>query len=113
MTEQVTITPQAGLDANDDPLPAGTPFTLYGLVAPGNTSTMPGPDGDLDAVAFTVYLPLRCKLAGSWVRTATALTEAFTITVRGNVCVGRAKEWDEGGRGGVEVLATAKTGATP
>lgn len=113
MTEQVTITPQAGIDANDDPLPAGDPFTLDGLVAPGDSSTFPGADGDLDSVEFTVYVPLRVKRAGEWVRTVAALTDNFTITVRGQVCGGRAKEWDEGGRGGVEVLATAKTGATP
>lgn len=113
MTEQVTITPQAGLDAYDNPLPAGTPFTLSALVAPGNTTVAPGADGDLDRVEFTVYLPLKVKRFGVWVRTVTALTEAFTVTVRGQVCVGRAKEWEQAGRGGVEVLATAATGATP
>jgi hypothetical protein len=113
VTEQVTITPQAGFDAYDDPLPAGAPFQLSALVAPGDTSVQPGADGDLDTVGFTVYLPLRVKRPGGWVRTVTALTENFTITVRGQVCLGRVKEWDEGGRGGVEILATAATGATP
>lgn len=113
MTEQVTITPQSGMDAYDDPNPADDPFTVRGLVAPGNTSVQPGVDGSLDEVSFTVYLPLQIKLSGSWVRTVEALTDNFTITVRGQVCVGRAKEWNESGRGGVEVLATAATGATP
>lgn len=113
MSEQVTITPQAGLDANDDPLPAGTPFTLSALVAPTGTSVDLGPDGSRDSAAFTVYLPLKVKLPSGWVRTATALTDNFTVTVRGQECVGRAREWDEGGRGGVEVLAIAETGATP
>lgn len=114
MTESVTITPQAGLDAYDNPQDAGDSFTVRALVAPGLVSDKRfGADGDLDTVTFTVYLPLRIKLAAGWVRTATALTDNFTITVRGHVCVGRAKEWIEGGRGGVEVLATAATGATP
>lgn len=113
MTEQVTITPQAGLDANDDPLPAATPFTVAGLVAPGDSTTRPGADGDLDQIAFTVYLPLKIKGTTGWTRTTTALTDNFTVTVRGQVCVGRAKEWDVNGRGGVVVLATADTGTTP
>lgn len=112
MSETVTVTPQAGLDAYDDPLPAGDPFTVTALVAPGATTTDPGADGSLDSVEFTVYLPLRIRRANAWVRTATALTDNFTITVRGQVCVGRAKEWEHGGRGGVEVVATAMTGAT-
>lgn len=113
MTEKVTITAQGGFDAYDNPLPAGSPFTVSGIVAPGDTSVAPGADGDLDSVAFTVYLPLRIKVSGVWVRTVTALTDAFTVTVRGQVCVGRAKEWEQAGRGGVEIVAIAATGATP
>lgn len=113
MTEQVTITPQAALDANDDPLPAGDPFTVLALVAPGDTTQRPGADAQLDVVEFTAYLPLRVKLAGGWTPTAAALTGNFHITIRGQVCVGRAREWNVGGRGGVEVLALAATGATP
>lgn len=113
MSEEVTITPQAGLDAYDNPQTAGQPFTLRGLVAPGTTTTDPGADGSLDTVEFTVYLPLRFKNSSGWVRTASALTESFTVTVRGKSCVGRAREWLEGGRGGVEIIATAHTGATP
>lgn len=113
MSEPVTITPQAGLDDNDDPLPAAEPFTISGLVAPGATTVDPGTEGTLDSVDFTVYLPLKIRQDGGWVRTSAVLTGDFTITVRGQVCVGRAKEWDENGRGGVEVIATALTGATP
>lgn len=112
MTETVTITPQAGVDDNSDPLPAEAPFTVTGYVAPGNTTKTPGNEGNLDEVAFTVYLPLKIKRRSSWVRTTTALTDNFTITVRGQVCVGRAQEWDQCGRGGVVVLATADTGTS-
>jgi len=112
VSEILTITPQAGLDANDDPLPASTPFTLRGLVAPTNTTVQPGADGNLDEVDFTIYLPLKIKQPSGWTRTSALLTNNFTVTVRGQVCIGRAREWDEGGRGGVEVLATAKAGIT-
>lgn len=113
MTETVTITPQGGFDANNDPVADATPFTVTGYVAPGNTTLKPGAEGDLDQVEFTVYLPLKIKRSYRWVRTATALTDNFHITVRGQTCLGRAQEWDQCGRGGVVVLATADTGATP
>lgn len=123
MSETVTVTPQYGLDANDDPItaPSGASgasgstgaVNLTALVAPGNTTVKPGADGQLDTVAFTVYLPLKVQVSGQWVRTSSVLTDNFTITVRGQVCLGRAKEWDLNGRGGIEVLATALTGATP
>ena len=113
MTETVTITPQSGLDAHDDPIAAGTPFTLNAMVAPGNTALRPGADGSLDTVAFTVFLPLKIYVDASWVNTVSALTDNFTITVRSQVCVGRVREWNVAGRGGIEVLATAATGATP
>lgn len=111
--ETVIITPQGGLDANDDPLPAGTPFTLNGLVAPSTTTIQPGADSDLDTVDFTVYLPLLVERPSGWIRTVTALTGNFTVTVRGVVCVGRVREWDDSGFGGVEIVATGKSGATP
>lgn len=112
MTEAVIITPQSGLDAYDDPIAAGTPFTVNGLVAPGDTTKKYGVDGNADNVAFTVYLPLRIRRPSGWVRTATALTDNFTITVRGQTCLGRVREWNEGGRGGIEILATADTGVS-
>lgn len=113
MTEVVIITPQVGIDANDDPLPGGEPFSVHALVAPGNTTVRPGADGQLDVVEFTAYLPLRIKAAEGWVRTSTLLTDKFTITIRDQECVGRAREWNDGGRGGIEVLASIKSGATP
>lgn len=112
MSEAVTITPQTGMDEYDNPSPAGTPFTLHALVAPGDTTKKYGADGNDDRVQFTVYLPLRLKISSRWVRTVTALTDNFLITVRGQTCLGRAKEWVEGSRGGVEVLASADTGTT-
>lgn len=114
MTEAVTIIPQGGLDANDDPVAAGSPFTVNGcLVAPGNTTVRFGADGNLDQVAFTVYVPtLKIKGASGWIPISTALTGKFNITVRGQTCLGRAQEWNEGGRGGVVILATADTGTT-
>ncbi len=112
--EQVTVTPQGGVDAHDNPLPAGDPFNVPALVAPGNTAARPGADGDLEEADFTLYLPLQIiDTAGIPVRTVEALTDEFTVTVRGQVCKGRAKEWDVDGRGGVEVLAVAASGATP
>ena len=113
MTETVTITPQAGVDDNDDPLPAASAFSVVGYVAPGNSTVRYGADGDLDQVQFTVYLPLKIKLRGAWARTMTALTDNFTITVRDQICTGRAQEWDQCGRGGVVILASANTGTTP
>lgn len=113
MTEIVTITPQTGIDANDDPVAGAEPFTVSALVAPGNTTVRPGADGQLDVVDFTAYLPLRIKGAEGWVPTSTLLTDKFTITIRNQECVGRAREWNDNGRGGIEVLASVKTGATP
>ena len=123
MNEQVTITPQAGHDSNGDPLPAGTPFDLAGLVAPGNTLRAAGIGGDLDEADFTVYLPLRhrrpASTPGEWewvpvIDLLTGPTGEFTIQVRDRVCDGRAQLWNGGGgRGGVVVLATSATGKTP
>ena len=113
MTETVTITPQGGLDANDDPIAAGTPFTLAALVAADDSTIAPGADGSLDRIAYTVYLPLKIKGRTGWITTISAMTSNFTITVRGNVCVGRVKEHRLNGVGGLEVKAIAQTGATP
>ena len=112
MTEAVTITPQAGFDDNDDPLPASAPITLQARVAPGNMTVQFGADGNLDQVDFTVYLPLKVQRFGRWVATSGLLTDNFTITIRGQACTGRAQVWDENGRGGIVVLATADTGTT-
>lgn len=113
MTEIVTVIPQAGIDENDDPYPGGEPFSVRALVAPGNTTARPGADGQLDVIDFTAYLPLRIKGGEGWVRTSTLLTDKFTIVIRDQECVGRAREWNDNGRGGIEVLASIKSGATP
>ena len=113
MTETVTVTPQAKIDDNDNPVAASAPFTIEALIAPGNTTVRPGADGQLDTVDFTAYLPLTIRKSTGWVRTSSLLTDKFTITIRDQVCVGRAREWNDNGRGGIEVLASVKSGATP
>lgn len=111
MSELVTITPIAGFDSNGDPLSNGAPFMLPVLeVAPGNTLQRFGVGGDLDVVDFTVFLPLRVRVADAFVATAAALTEDFWIEVRDRKCRGRLQEWNSGGRGGVAVLAHSATG---
>lgn len=113
MTELVTITPDAGLDAKGNPTPGGTPLTLTPLeVAPGNTALAYGIGGDLDSVEFTVYLPLRARIGDppAWTAVDEAATQNFSILVRGRYCRGRAQRWESGGRGGVVVLAHSATG---
>lgn len=111
MAETVTITPIAGYNTDGDPLSNGTPFTVPAMeVAPGNTLLRYGIGGDLDTVDFTIYLPLRVRVADAIVVTSGALTDDFWITVRGKQCRGRAQEWSSGGRGGVAVLAHSATG---
>jgi hypothetical protein len=113
VSERVTITPQVGVDANDDPLPGGVPFDVWALIAPGNTAVRYGADSQLDSVDFTAYLPLRVRQPSGWVAVSSLLTDNFTITIRDQVCVGRAREWNENGRGGIEILASIRSGATP
>lgn len=113
MTEVVIITPQVGIDAYDNPVAGGAPISIDALVAPGDTTVRPGADGQLDVIDFTAYLPLRFNGPEGWVRTSSLLTDKFTITIRDKICVGRAREWDENGRGGIKVLASIKSGATP
>lgn len=113
MTELVTITPDAGLDAKGNPQPGGTPFEVSALeVAPGNTLLAYGIGGDLDSVEFTVYLPLRIRMGDPAVWTAVdeAATQNFSILVRGRYCRGRVQRWESGGRGGIAVLCTSATG---
>lgn len=115
MSEPVVVTPQAGRDRKGDPLPAvGDPFTLHGIVAPGNTTRSYGAGGDLEEADFTIFFPLRIRREVSgewgWVSVAELLINDFTVTLRGKTCVGRIQDWNEGGRGGVVVLALAATG---
>lgn len=114
MSEPVIITPKAGRDTSGDPLPAGEPFTLHGRVAPGNTTRTYQAGGDLEEADFTIHFPgrVRVEVDGEWgwASVADLLPDDFTVELRGQVCDGRVQVWDEGGRGGVIVLASSATG---
>lgn len=116
MSEPVVITPSAGRDTSGDPVPAGDPFTLRGRVAPGNTTRTYGAGGDLEEADFTIHFPLRMRRESAtpgeweWVSVAELLPDDFTVFVRAKTCDGRVQVWDEGGRGGVVVLASGATG---
>lgn len=111
MPETVTITPLGGRDSDGDPVDNGEPFEVRALeVAPGNTLRRFGIGGDLDAVDFTVFLPLRVRQDEGYVATVDRLPKDFSIRVRGRDCLGRAQVWDSGGRGGIAVLAHSATG---
>jgi hypothetical protein len=114
VSEPVIITPLAGRDTSGDPLPLGDPFTLYGLVAPGNTTRTYQAGGDLEEADFTIHFPARVRREADgewgWAPVASLLPDDFTVEVRGQVCDGRAQVWDEAGRGGVVVLASSATG---
>lgn len=115
MTERVTITPLGGLNTNGDPRSDGTPFDLVAWeVAPGNTLLQYGIGGDLDTVEFTVFLPLRIRAqVGAdwlWQPVIDKLTDSFAVDVRGRHCIGRAQEWNSGGRGGLAILCHSATG---
>lgn len=117
MSEPVIITPAPGRDLKGNPVaPVGEPFTVLGLVAPGNTARTYVEGGDLEEIAYTIYFTARVRQHNeatdewSWQRIADLLPENFTATLRGSVCPARVQVWDEGGRGGVVVLASAATG---
>lgn len=104
MTETVTVTPQAGFDADGDPIPAGDPVTLTPLqIAPGNTAQLFTTDGMLDTADFTVYLALRDE---------GAVSDDDQITVRGRLCRARVQVWKSPRSqfGGVVVLCKSATG---
>lgn len=103
MNETVTITPTQGKNTDGDPLPAGDPFDVLGLVAPGNTSYRFNDQGELDSAAFTVYLPI-----------GTAIKDDDRITVRDRVCVARVREWHSmrTTRANLEVLCLSVTGVS-
>lgn len=115
MAETVTVTPRSGLDANNDPIADGTPFTLTPLeVAPGNTVVKYDIDGDLDDVEFTVFFPLtvfRTAEAG-YERVEDLVKDGYGVRVRDRDCVARVQVWrsQRSGRGGVVVLASSPTG---
>lgn len=112
MSEQVLITPLAGRrDSDGDPLPAGTPFNLTGLVAPGNTAERRDSGGETETVEFTFYTQQQRVLIGSaMVAVSDALTDDFDITIRSARCRGRVQGWAEGGAGGTVILASRATG---
>lgn len=113
MSEKVTITPLAGRrDSDGDAVGAGgTPFTLNGLVAPGNTVERRGTGGETEKVDFTFLTQQpRVKIGVDFVPVETALTDNFDITIRGARCRGRLQKWSEGGLGGLVIVATSATG---
>lgn len=113
MTETVTVTPAGGIDSNGDPQATGTPITLTPLeVAPGNLLLRYGAGGDLTDVEFTVYLPLRILIDGTWTEMDTLIATGDQIEVRGRRCIAFVQVWksQRGNRGGVAVLARSKTG---
>lgn len=103
MTETVTVTPSGGdsYDSDGNPIAGGDPIALEALeIAPGNSLLSFGIGGDLDDVAFTVYLEL-----------GTPIVDDDTIEVRGKQCRARVGLWDSTGLGGLAVLARSVTGA--
>ena len=106
MTEQVTVTPLAGLNSDGDPIPGGTPVVLNAIfVAPGNTSLRLTESGDVDSAEFTVYLPIDAPIH-----------DDDLITVRDKPCFARVREWRDPWPGeslnSLEVLCKSVTGGT-
>lgn len=103
--EQVRITAPGGLDANNNPIPAGVPVILTPLaIAPGNTTQAFGQGGDLDEAEYTVYLPLTDE---------GKILDGYGIHVRGRDCIARVKVWKWPAvttMGGIEVLCQSATG---
>lgn len=113
MTETVTVTPDGGINSDGDPVTDGTTITLTPLeVAPGNLLLRYGTGGDLTDVEFTIYLPLRINISGTWTDTDTLIRTGDRIEVRGRTCTAFVQVWksQRGNRGGVAVLARSKTG---
>lgn len=105
--EDVTVTPQGGLDDDGDPAAGGTPIVIGAItVAPGNTSLQFSDSGEVDSVEYTVYLP-----AGS------AISDDDLITVRGRDFRARVQEWRDPWPGevsldGLVVLCKSVTGGS-
>lgn len=114
MTETVTITPTPGLDSDGNPTSQGSPVSLTPLeIAPGNVLIRYGVGGDLTDVNFTVFLPLRVRTdPTTWTEVSTLVRTGDEIEIRGQRCVASVQVWrsQRGGRGGVAVLARARTG---
>ena len=106
MTETVLVTPRHPRDANGDEPAAGSPYSLTPLaVAPGFTNRRFGDVGDVDEVAFTVYLALADEAK---------IADNYGIRVRGRDCLARVQVWRSpwSGRGGVVVLAKTAAGVS-
>lgn len=113
MIETVTVTPDGGINSDGDPDTDGATVTLIPLeVAPGNLLLKYGTGGDLTDVQFTIYLPLQVNISGSWTDTETLVRTGDRIEVRGRDCIAFVQVWksQRGNRGGVVILAHAKTG---
>lgn len=114
MSETVTVTQLVGNDTDGDPIEADEPITLTPLeIAPGNMLIKYGTGGDLTDVEFTVYLPLRVNTADGYTDTDTVVRTGDEITVRGRRCIALVSTWRSqrgGDRGGVTVLAQARSG---
>ena len=114
MTETVIVTQLVGNDTDGDPIAAEEPITLTPIeIAPGNMMIKYGTGGDLTDVEFTVYLPLRVNTGDGYTDTDTVVRTGDEITVRGRRCVALVSTWRSqrgGDRGGVTVLAQARSG---
>lgn len=94
----------AGWDSDGNPIDTGALISMRAIaIAPGNTSLGFVEAGGGDVVEYTVYLPL-----------GSPIVDDDLITVRGKQCRARVKEWVSPwtGRGGLEVLCAAATGAS-
>jgi hypothetical protein len=104
MSETVTVTPRSDRDDDGNPVANGSPVTLSArAIAPGNTTVRYTESGNVDNVAFTVFL-----------RLGAAVKDGDLIKVRNQTCVARVQEWRSpwSNRGGVVVLAESVTGAS-
>lgn len=93
----------AGYDSDGNPIPTGAQISVRAIaIAPGNTSLAFITGGDTDIAEYTVYLPL-----------GSPIVDDDLIDVRGKHCRARVKEWisPRSGRGGLEVVCKAVTGA--
>ena len=115
MTETVTIYTTAGNNSDGDPVAQGAALTLTPLeIAPGNMMVKYGTGGDLRDVQFTVFFPLRVRTAvDTYSNVADVIHDGDEITVRGKTCTALVQVWQSqqsGSRGGIAVLARARTG---
>lgn len=111
--ETVVVTPASGYDNDGDPIAPGSPVTLAPLeIAPGNTGQVFNDNGVLDTAEFTLYFPLRVRVAGEWVAAESVVRDDYAIKVRDRDCWARVQVWrsQRTHRGGVVVLCKSATG---